>query len=210
MNAKRVPHDEVGNGIDVPADSAGAELERFSDRCPAAHEWVEDHDVGNPGGLVEEALNVRPLRRESSEQDRPKHRAESLGPPFVDVVDGSMDLFPPALELGYVSELLEGKGGILYCSHPTAPGQGDRVVGKAEAFGQEQLTPAVIPSSACRRHRLSRPPQGLVQPYAWIVPQPECPTRSGRSLGGYITPDSWLSCSRHGRARRGRARRRLP
>src|SRR6266705_709056 len=125
MNAKRVPHDEVGNGIDVPADSAGAELERFSDRCPAAHEWVEDHDVGNPGGLVDE----------------------------------SMDLFPPALELGYVSELLEGKGGILYCSYPTAPGQDDRVVGKAEAFGQAQLTPAVIPSSACRRHRLSRPPQ---------------------------------------------------
>src|SRR6266571_472872 len=117
-------------------------------------------------------MGRRPRRRESGRAgrrgvERPspsarKLRAGSLGPPFVDVVDGSMDLFPPALELGYVSELLEGKGGILYCSYPTAPGQDDRVVGKAEAFGQEQLTPAVIPSSACRRHRLSRPPQGLV------------------------------------------------
>lgn len=59
---------------------------------------------------LEGRKNVGVGRREGRDEDGAEHRAESLRPPLVDVIDRAVDLLAPAFKLSDVAQVFERKG----------------------------------------------------------------------------------------------------
>ena len=103
------PHRARRDGIDVAAERGHAKLVRLADRRARAHKWVEDGNGAKGVGKVERRGQIRLRRKHGAEQESAENGAKPLRPPLVNVVDGAMDLLPPALSLGQSGEELEGE-----------------------------------------------------------------------------------------------------
>ena len=112
-NGKCVAYKEIGDGIDIAADDSGAEFGRFAKRCSTSHEGVENNRALQTDRPIEGVEDVGSGWCQSAKNDRTKNCTEPLCPPFVDMVEGAIDFFPPAFQLRDVADPLEWKGIIL-------------------------------------------------------------------------------------------------
>ena len=113
VNRKSILHKEIGDGIDVAADSACAQLCRLPDSRATAHERIENDRVRDADRLIEQAKEIDALRRERADDHRAEHGAEPLRPPFVNMIRRPVDFLSPALDFGNVAQHLEGKAFVL-------------------------------------------------------------------------------------------------
>ena len=109
MNGKRVAHKEIRNGIDIAADDPGTEFGRFTKRCSTSHERVENNRAFQADRPIEGIENIGAAWCKSAKNDRAKNRTKPMRPPFMNMVEGTIDFFPPTFQLRDVADLLEWK-----------------------------------------------------------------------------------------------------
>src|SRR6058998_201453 len=107
------------NRVDITTDSASAELECFTNCSSASHEGIEDHRTSQSRRLIKHLQHIRSLRGEGSEHNSAEDRTKPLGPPFVNVINRTVDLLAPAFQLGNIAQVFEGEARIFY--GPCAP-----------------------------------------------------------------------------------------
>ena len=113
MLGKRIAHEEMRHGVDIPAYDPGTEFGGFSQRGSTSHERVKNDQALQTDRSIEGVKDIGPGRCQGSENNRPKNRAQPLRPPFVNVVERTIDLFPPAFQLRDVADPVEWKSIVL-------------------------------------------------------------------------------------------------
>ncbi len=100
-------HSFACHRVYVSPQSGAAELVRLAYRRATAHEGIENRNAGKIMGLVENLFEVPPWRQQTPQDYPAKNRAQPLRPPFVNVIDGPVDLLSPTLSLRQRREKLE-------------------------------------------------------------------------------------------------------
>ena len=97
----------MSNRVDVSPNRLCAQLERLAHCRAAPHERIEHDHALDPSALVEQAHHVCSTRGECADYDGPESRAEAMRPPFVDVIQGTIDFFAPAFDLADIAKGFE-------------------------------------------------------------------------------------------------------
>jgi hypothetical protein len=113
METKSILYGKMRYRVDVTTDRSSAKLESFTDSGTAPHEGVEDNSSCQSHRLVEHFKDIGPFRGKCSYYNSPEDRTEPLGPPLVDVIDGTVEFFPPAFNLCNVTKRFKRKSAIL-------------------------------------------------------------------------------------------------
>src|SRR5207245_3320622 len=116
VDTQSVADNKMGNRVDVATDGASAEFECFTNRRSASHEGIEYHCTGQSHRLVKHLQYIRSLRGEGSEQNSAEDRPKPLRPPFVNMIDRTVNLFAPAFQLGNIAQVFEREASIFYGS----------------------------------------------------------------------------------------------
>ncbi len=110
QRSKRGSYRLDSDRIDIPTERSEAELVGFADRGARTHERIEHRQ---PGAMVKPVKLggqiVFGLKR-ATQQYPAKDRSKTLGPPLMNVVDRSINLFPPAFFFCQARNELEWKG----------------------------------------------------------------------------------------------------
>ena len=98
-----------GNRIDVASDRGKTELMGFTDGGAGAHEGIEYRYVREIMRLIEFFAKVTLLGQDGAQQDTAKHRPKPFSPPFVNVIDRTVDFLSPTFTLGELGKKFEWK-----------------------------------------------------------------------------------------------------
>ena len=87
----------------------GAEFGRFAECRSTSHERVENNPALQTDRPMKCLEDIGSGWCKSAKNDRAKNGTEPLRPPFMNMVEGTIDFFPPAFQLCDVAEPLEWK-----------------------------------------------------------------------------------------------------
>ena len=133
MDGKRVAYKEIRDGIDIAADDPGAEFGRFAKRRSTSHERVVNNRAWQTDRPIEGIEDIGSAWCERAKNDGAKNCAKPLRPPFMNMVEGTIDFFAPAFQRRDVADPLERKRIVLKSTPTGKRPQPDRnVVGKRE------------------------------------------------------------------------------
>lgn len=126
MMGKCIAYEEMRNGVDIAAYDPGPEFGGFSQRGSTSHKRVKNNQALQTNRSIEGVQDIGSGRCKGSENNRPKNRAQPLCPPFVNVVERTIYLFPPAFQFRDVADPLEWKSVVLKSATIGKPAQTDR------------------------------------------------------------------------------------
>ena len=161
---------EVCHRVNIASNRMRTELQRLAESGAAAHKRVKNYFPLEAGRSIECLHYIGSGRRQRAKGYSPKNGAKTLRPPFMDVVYGSIDFFPPALDLGNVADFLERKVVILQGARA---GKGSRqVFGGGRVLQAEPfLVPVHLPSRRISGHlAAARPYRDAMARRGQLVP----------------------------------------